>query len=88
MMPPGENLLEYHLEPIIKQFNTPPLHISIQIHETCLGICPKILLSLCTATANTTFLFPRSLMQVKVSPGFAFHKSLYTGDIQECNYRE
>ena len=71
MMPPGENLLEYHLEPIIKQFNTPTLRISVRIHEICLGICPKILSSLCTATANTSFLFPRSLMQVKVSPGFA-----------------
>ena len=28
MMPPGENLLEYRLEPIIKQFNTPPLRIA------------------------------------------------------------
>ena len=37
MMPPGENLLEYRLEPIIKQFNTPTLRISVRIHE----ICPK-----------------------------------------------
>ena len=79
---------EYHLEPIIKQFNTPTLHISVRIHKICLGICPKILSSLCTATASTSFLFPCSLMQVKVSPGVAFHKCLYTGDIQEHNYRE
>ena len=87
-MPPWGRSLEYRLEPVIKQFNTPPLHIkSVQIHETCLGTCPTILPSLCTATANTLFLFPRSLVQVK-DPQVLHSTNLYTRDIHERNYQE
>ena len=36
-MPPWGRSLEYCFEPVIKQLNTPPLHIrSIQMHEMCL----------------------------------------------------
>ena len=36
-MPPWGRSLEYHFEPVIKQFNAPPLHIkSVQMHEMCL----------------------------------------------------
>ena len=72
-MPPWGRSLEYRLELVIKQFNhSTSTYKSIQIHKMCLGTCPTILPSLCTATVNTSILFPHSLVQVKVSPGVAF----------------